>query len=397
MKSLRLLVAVSAVFAITSLRAADTDKSSAKASPAAKPSASPSATPDQSGLPDPVAVVDGKKIKRAELESQFTTELAAAGQPSDSLSAEETQKIYRDILDEMIIDRILRARSGDIKVTKDEVDKEVQGLKTRMGGSDDQFEDALKKSGLTLDKLKDNVRVSIQQRKWIDSQIGDKVSVTEEDAKNFYDKNPDDFQEPETIRVSHILIRIPKDATPDVVAQKEKAAEDAKARISKGEDFAKVAGEVSEDPDSKDKGGDLVDYFPRGSMSTTLPEFEDAAFKLKKGEVSDPVKTKLGWHIIKVTDIKSAQTLAYADEKTKIMEYLKQQKEKTAVNTLLKSLLDKSGAKILLPPLPKAPAQEDQSQQQPDDMIPAPASSAPDSNVPPSSTDQRPPVGPGSP
>ena len=374
MKSLRLLTIVFTVFAIANARAADSQKATAKASPSAKPSASPSATPDKSGLPDPVALVEGKKIKRAELETQFASELANTGHTMDSLTHDDIQRAYHYVLDEMIIDRLLRTRSASIKIGKDDVDKHLSDLKAQLGGSDADFADALKKNHMTLAQLKDNILVSLQQQKWIDSQIADKINVTEADAKSFYDKNPDQFEEPQTIRVSHILILVPKDATPDVAAEKEKLAKSTKDRITKGEDFAKVAGEVSEDPDSKSKGGDLVDYFGRGSIGKSLPEFEDAAFKLKKGEVSDPVKTKLGWHIIKVTDIKDAQTIAYADAKDKIIDYLKQGKTKEAVKDLLKNLRDKSDAKVYLPPAPKEAAADDS--QSPTGRAPAPGADA---------------------
>jgi peptidyl-prolyl cis-trans isomerase C len=344
MKSLRLLTTVLFVTAIANTWAADSQKA-AKATPA------PSATPDQSGLPETVAIVEGKKISRAELEKEFANALNAVGKTADSLTPEEKQEGYRAVLDDVIIDHLLRTRSAGVKISDEELNKNLAQLKTQFA-SQDELNAALKKTGQTLDKVKENIRVSLQQQKWIESQIADKINVTEADAKAFYDANPDKFKEPETVRASHILIMVPEDAKPDVAAEKEKLAKATKERITKGEDFAKVAAEVSEDPGSKAKGGDL-DYFAKGSM---VPEFEDAAFKLKIGEVSDPVKSKFGWHIIKVTDKKDAHTISFDEVKDKLIEYLKEAKKKAAVNELITDLRTKADAKVLLPPLAKAPA-----------------------------------------
>ncbi len=353
MKSFRLLAAVLAVAAFANSRAADPQKAAGSASPAAKASASPKATPDNSGLPDPVAIVDGKKIKRSELEDEFNTQVKAMGVPLDSITADQKQKAYHKLLEVMVTERLLKARAESVKMSDDEMAKAIAQFKQDQNftGTDAELDTALVKIGRSLEKLKENIRVE----KWIDLQTADQAKVSDDEAKAFYDAHPDDFQ---TIRVSHILIMVPKDATPEVADQKEKLAKSIKERITKGEDFAKVAGEVSEDPDSKAKGGDLVQFFPRGSMRNTLPEFEEAAFKLKKGEISDPVKTALGWHIIKVTDQKMK---TFDETKPDIVEYLGQQKQEKAIDALLTSLREKN-AKIFLPPLPKAPAVDDEAQ-----------------------------------
>jgi peptidyl-prolyl cis-trans isomerase C len=370
MKSLRLLTVAFFAIAISNARAADSQKADAKATP--------SAAPDKSGLPDPVALVEGKKITRAELEKEFANALNAVGKTADTLSPQETQEAYRAVLEDMIIDRLLRTRSAGVKISDEELNKSLQQLKSQFS-SDADLNAALKKTGQTLDKVKENIRVSLQQQKWIESQVADKIIVTEADAKAFYDANPDKFKEPETIRASHILIMVPEDATPEVAADKEKLAKATKDRITKGEDFAKVASEVSEDPGSKAKGGDL-DYFPKGSM---VPEFEDAAFKLKVGEVSDPVKSKYGWHIIKVTDKKEAHTITFDEVKDRLIEFLKDGKKKAAVNELITSVREKSDAKVFLPPLPKTPAAADQTAPPADQTAPPADQTAPPMGIGP--------------
>ena len=251
----------------------------------------------------------------------------------------------------MIVDRLLRKLSADVKVSDEDVDKTVEQIKAQFP-SEDKMNEELKKNNQTLDKVKENIRTSLKEQQWIESQLGDKIAVTDADAKDFYDKNADKFQVPNEVRASHILFAVPQDAKPDAVAEKEKLAKKTEDRIKKGEDFAKLATELSDDPGSKATGGDL-NFFTHDRM---VPEFADAAFKMKVGDVSDPVKTQYGFHIIKVTDKKDARTVPFDEAKDKIESYLKESKKREAVTSLLKSVREKADVTVnLAPALPKQP------------------------------------------
>ena len=128
------------------------------------------------------------------------------------------------------------------------------------------------------------------------------IKVTDEDIKQYYNANKGKFKIPERVKASHILIKVSQDATEQVREQAKKRISDILRRLKKGEGFKKLAKEYSEDKGSKDKGGDLG-YFTRGRLAKA---FEDAAFSLKPGEISGIVKTKFGYHIIKVLDKKPA-------------------------------------------------------------------------------------------
>ena len=143
--------------------------------------------------------------------------------------------------------------------------------------------------------------------KWTDAATAEtvlkrelKVSVTDAEVKKFYDDNPSKFEQPEMVRASHILLMTidPKtkaELSKEVKDAKHKQMEDILKRARAGEDFAKLAKEFSEDPGSKDNGGEYK--FPRGQM---VPEFEAAAFSLKTNQISDIVTTQYGYHIIKL-------------------------------------------------------------------------------------------------
>ncbi len=141
-----------------------------------------------------------------------------------------------------------------------------------------------------------------------------KVKVGEEDLKKFYDEHREDFREPERLRARHILLKLPPDASPEKEKELRRKAEEALAKIKAGADFAEVAREYSEGP-SASRGGDLGS-FARGEMDES---FEKAAFALSPGEVSGPVRTPFGFHIIKV-EAKEAGRVKKLEEVKELIE-----------------------------------------------------------------------------
>ena len=134
--------------------------------------------------------------------------------------------------------------------------------------------------------------------------LGDNVAVTDEEIQKRYDDEQDKYKQEEQRKASHILLSVKKDASAEEDAKIKKKLEDIAARIEKGESFSDLAKEFSEDPGSGKRGGDLG-YFARKAM---VPAFDEAVFTLKVGELSKPVKTSFGYHLIKLDDIKEAHT-----------------------------------------------------------------------------------------
>lgn len=173
-------------------------------------------------------------------------------------------------------------------------------------------------------------------------EVVDKIVVTEEDMKSYYNVNKEAYKIPEMVRARHILVKAPKDATEAEKAESGKKAEEILKRIKAGEDFAELATEFSEDKGSKRKGGDLG-FFPRGRMAKP---FEDAAFSLKPGEVSDIVETKFGYHIIKLEDIKEAKLRSFEDVKKETKNALLKLYKSEKVKAYVDDAMDKAGVKI---------------------------------------------------
>ncbi len=160
-------------------------------------------------------------------------------------------------------------------------------------------------------------------QEYMTENISDKARVTDKEIKEYYEKHKSEFMQPEQVRARHILIKVPAGADKTKLAEAKKKAMDIRVRLMKGESFTKLAQKYSDDPGSKTRGGDLG-YFSKGRM---VPEFEKAAFALKKGEISKPVKTTFGYHIIKVEDKKPARQRPFDEVKQEIRQKLLRQKQ----------------------------------------------------------------------
>ena len=346
MKNIRPLIGALTVslLATQPLVAADKAKPKAPVAPApAAPLAAPAPT-----LPEVVAVVEGAEIKGPELEKTFTGFLASRQIPADALPPAERARGYQMILEEMIKEKLIEKRSATVKVTDEEVTDTFKKFTAKLG-PDEEVKKQIEASGQTLDGIRDNIRMSLRQDHWLDAQIDKAGGVSDKDAETFYKANTEKFLSPPEVRASHILIRVPPESKPEVVVEKQKAAQAIAERVKKGEDFAKLAKELSEDPSAKENSGDL-NFFGKEQM---VPEFSEAAFKMKTGDISEPVRSQFGYHVIKVTDRHDAGTVPLEKVKPKLLAFLKGQK----VEALKKEIRDKAEVKINLPaPPPEEPA-----------------------------------------
>jgi peptidyl-prolyl cis-trans isomerase C len=181
-----------------------------------------------------------------------------------------------------------------------------------------------------LELIKDNY-IAIE---YLKKEVTNKVEVSEEDMKAYYESHKDEFNMPEMVRARHILIKTDPSASDNDNKKAREKAEDILKQIKAGEDFAKLASDLSDDPGSKTKGGDLG-FFPKGIM---VKSFEDVAFSLKPGEVSGIVETQFGYHIIKVEEKKEAGMEPFDTAKEKIKQKLLPEPTKIKV----KEFIDKA-------------------------------------------------------
>lgn len=317
--------------------------------PETAPSAAEAPAP-ATELPDPVAVVEGEKISRADLEKAFNSALGASGMNPDELDPAQKMAGYREILDQLIVDKLVARKASSVEIKDADLEKEISQVKGQFP-NEDAFKAAMQKEGETETSFRENVKRMLQQRQWMEQKVGDKAEVPAADVQKFYEQNKKEFEHPELVRASHILILTPENADDKTVAEKKRAAEAALVRVTKKkEDFTAVAKEVSEEPGAKQSGGDLS-FFPKDRM---VPEFANAAFGMDKGEISkEPVRTKFGWHIIKVTDKKPAGTMPFDEVKQQVTSYLKGAKQRDAIRSVIDSLRAEAKVENKLPDAPK--------------------------------------------
>lgn len=291
-------------------------------------------------LPDPVARINGAVVGRAEFEGAIEAVERQAGGP---VPPERRDEVFRGVLDQMIAVRLLSQESAlqKIVVPDAEVDTRYAQIRQQFP-TEEAFAEALTAQGITTARLKGDIRSELAISRLLEREIEPKVSATEVDAKTFYDQNLERFQEDETVRASHILIRVAPDAD-DQARQKARAeAEHVLQELHAGGDFAGLAREHSQDG-SAAQGGDL-DFFTRDQM---VPAFATAAFALQKNQLSDIVETQFGLHIIKVTDRRPSRTVPFAEVDAQIHEFLAGQQRDEAMAAYVEALKRRGQVEVL--------------------------------------------------
>ena len=287
-----------------------------------------------------VAVVNGTVIKQAELDSEMSRYLARLQQTGRFPNELEINQIKKQVLENLIARELLyqESQKKGIKGDPKEIDGQLTALKGRFP-SEAEFKNALSRMNLTEADLRFQFERDLAIRKLLDGQIGDKVAVSEKETRDYYDANLETFKKPEQVRASHILIKVDPGADEAKKAEARTKIESLQTKLKKGEDFGALAKEYSEGP-SGPKGGDLG-FFGRGQM---VKPFEETAFAMKPGQVSNMVETQFGYHLIMVTDRTPEGTFSYEEVKDRLEQYLKQQKVQAAIAEYVETL--KANAKI---------------------------------------------------
>ncbi len=289
---------------------------------------------------DYIARVNGVEIAQADFDRQFNLikkRYSSMGMP---LNDEKLKEFKKNILDGLIEQELLLqdSQAQGIQVGPEEIQTELDNFKKQFKDKSD-FTKKISEMNYTEDMVKNQIKRTKTIRKLVDEKVMPTITISDETLKSYYDSHPKEFKVPERIRASHILVKVDAKATDAEKADARKKIEGIKSKLDNGEDFAKLASENSDCPSSK-KGGDLGS-FSRGQM---VKPFEDAAFSLKPGEVSDIVETRFGYHIIKLAEKEDAKTLAYDDVKEKLKDKLTQEKLKEKMPKYIDSL--KAKAKI---------------------------------------------------
>ncbi|UCE06496.1 MAG: peptidylprolyl isomerase [bacterium] len=291
-----------------------------------------------------VAIVNGDAILYDDVDKAIKQFLNQLGRDANQFIIQKPDTAFwKDALDWIISIRLLaqEAYKQNIKVDKSEVDFAFNTIKRRFP-SEQKFLDALEEADLTIEQFTHNLTKEIMVQKLLNYKIGSQIEdPSDEDALKYYNEHGEKFIQDEQIRVHHILLKVSETADPEKVKNVESKARRILERIKKGEDFEKLARQYSEDPSAL-KGGD-IGFFSGGDM---IKNFEDAAFALKVGEVSDLVRTPLGFHIIRLDERKTSQKIPFREVKIEIKLQLKQERSNKLLEQFVEGLKSKANIRI---------------------------------------------------
>lgn len=262
---------------------------------------------------DVVATVNGDPIERNQL---FQAMYEQGGQ---------------EALDQLITRKLIiqEAERLDLTVSEEELDLEIQSIiDESFQGNEEELQSVLEFYGISMESFRDDARLNLLVRKLATEQLED----TEEQARQFFEENRFLFDQEEEIEARHILV------------ESEAEADDILAQLDDGEDFATLAAEYSLDTSNKDQAG-YLGFFGRGMM---VPEFEEAAFALEIGEISQPVETNFGFHIIELLDRQDGTEAAYEDVEEQVREAMIEDRIPSIINELVRTLYDQAEIEYFL-------------------------------------------------
>ncbi len=293
-------------------------------------------------LPEIVARVNGETINGVELEKAVKMLEGRAGGP---VPAEQRDRVFRGVLDEMIGYKLLvqEAKARKIAVPDADIEAQVAQIRSQFPNQQ-QFDQALAAQKMTIQDVRDDARSEMSVEKLVEGEIAAKIAVKPEAVTDFYQKNQDKFQQGPRVRASHILISVPQNADAATKQQAKTKAETILKDLKAGKDFAAAAKENSQDPGSAVNGGDLG-FFEKGQM---VPPFEQAAFALNAGDMSDLVETQFGYHIIKVAEKQTQHVVPIDEAKGQIEQYLSQQNRQAETQAFVDALKAKAKIEILI-------------------------------------------------
>lgn len=301
-----------------------------------------------------IAKGKGVEVRQSQVDDMFITFKSNRAAMGERVSEAMRSKVEADILEKLIATQLLLGRATEADKTKGkEIGELFVAEQKKQMPSEESFNRQLISLGMTPEKFHEQILEQGVVNAVIDRELKSKVTVTEAQMKEFYEKNPGYFQEPELAKVRHVLIYTRDPATgqellPDKKVEKQRLAQKVLTRAKAGEDFAWLAKEFSEDAASKNMGGEYTVARTKDNESR-VPEFEGAAFSLDINQVSELVTTRYGYHIIKVIEKIPVKQIDYAKVEGRIKETLVKEEVQKQLPTFVASLKTEAGVEIVVP------------------------------------------------
>jgi foldase protein PrsA len=286
-----------------------------------------------------VAVVGDTEIPKTEFDriiAQAEKSYEAQGQEFPKTGSPEYNNL-RDSIVRSLVERVefeLEAEEMDIEITDAEVAKRLEELKQQFfEGDDEKYRKEIAKQGLTDEQVQDEIRARLISEKLFEA-VTSPVKVTEADLKAYYDKNKAQFEQPESRETRHILVKT------------RARADDIHSRLEGGEDFAKLARQYSQDTSSAKKGGKYT-----AVKGASVAPFDKFVFDADTGDLSEPIKTQFGWHVIEVLgNVKPKSVTPLKEVEPSIRDTLLREKQNEAMRAWVNDLEEKYADQIAYAP-----------------------------------------------
>ena len=281
-----------------------------------------------------IALVNGKAISKIQYERRLSAYKKRAFRKGQEMKDSDLTTAKNRILEDLIDTEVLyqQSQKEGVKVDDQTINEQIEKIKKRFPD-----EKAYKKSIERMHVSEREIRAEIQRafaiKQLLDTNVRQKITVTEEECKKYYNNNQNLFKRKEQVKLSQIWIKLSPNDDKSKKIQARKKIETIQEKVQQGEDFGKLAKTYSDGLAAKHEGS--LGYIDRGHMEKP---FEDAAFSLNVGEVSGIIETQAGYYLIKVIDKKSAGTIPYKEVQPMIERQLKKEKEKTEIQSYIEKL-----------------------------------------------------------
>ncbi len=309
------------------------------------------ATPAPQGrvLDRVAATVNGEVVTLVELEERAGPELRRANaQPAGAARDKARARALKAAFDAVTAERLFQGQVAalGVEITDPEIDAVIEDVKRRNNLDDARLEEALRAQGLDRASYRKAVKRDLESMRLVQLKIRNKVKVTDEDVKNYWQTHPQEFRAGEELRVRHIFLALPQGAGAAEVARVQDLAAKALARLKTGEDFGKVAREMSQGPSAPD-GGELG-WLRRG---TVQPDLEKVAFGLQPGQISGLVRTRPGIQILQVEERRGGGVRPLEDVKEEVRDRLVNEQGDTYRTQYIAELRKDAVVEVKLPEL----------------------------------------------
>jgi peptidyl-prolyl cis-trans isomerase SurA len=283
------------------------------------------------------AVVGEDIVLQSEVEERaapILTEIASIANPAQR-SARATA-VRREVLDRLIDEHLITQQATELKlsVTTEEIDRSIEQVKKDNSGmTDAQLLAELARSGQTMESYRREMGKQLLRYRVLGIAVGSKITVSDTDVQNYYDRNMKSGANAR-VRASHIFISIPEDADTAAVLEKETLAKKLLERARGGEAFAKLAREFSENPATRQEGGDLG-FFGRDELPKPI---EELVFSMRIGEIRGPVRADRGFHIIKLVERRARDVKPLVEIREDLRNQLRQKEMERQTKNYLTEL-----------------------------------------------------------